>query len=306
MKRRTIRKRRVLKKISYKRRGRQVGGDGDNDIRDILNKIPLQVFIARMTQTMVTPYGVKHTQGELTLQTIMPHFNTASALNNELRLLILLIGIVSYHLREKCTIIVKGGIAVQFLLAKHGCKQSYSTNDLDLFIQPVKTKYSARECANIISYFLVGALTHYVEGDVLANDNQNEENDKSNVVKISVQQTDGQTIKLVDIGYVQPSIFTNLWTASAIDKQGTEFRYYVPTIEVILVEKLRNLYLLREKPEPYQAFHYKQSAVKSLDSLLGCFTAYDKRLAIRYTLDTFDLSVDERKEAKDYFNSLLQ
>jgi hypothetical protein len=308
MKRGTIRKR-LKKKMSYKRRRRQVGGTGEDDIRDILGKIRLDVFIASMKETIqlrgIQLRGVEYTRAELTLQSILPKFTTESALKNDLCILILLIGIISYHLRDKCTIIVKGGVAVQFLLAKHKCNQTYSTNDLDLFIQPENTKHSARECANIISYFLVGALTNYVEGDILAKDYHDEKNDKKNIVKISVKQANGIIKQLVDVGYSQQSIFTTVSTVVA-EIYGIQFRYYVPTMEIILMEKLRNLYLLREKPEPYQVFQYKQSAIKSLVSLSGCIEPYNMWIKIKETIDALNLTGDERIEAWQYLQSLLQ
>jgi hypothetical protein len=302
MKRGTIRKR-LKKKMSYKRRRRQVGGTGDGDIQEILNNIPLNVFIASMKET-IPLRGVEYTRAELILNSVLPQFNTTSALKNELCLATLLIGIISYHLQEKCTIVIKGGVAVQFLLATHKCNQTYSTNDLDLFIQPEKTKYSARDCANIIAKFIVDVMNSVGRNKIITKNIHFAEHDKKNVVKISVQQTNGQIRQFVDIGYSQPSIFTTLSTVVA-ERYGMQFRYYVPTMEIILMEKLRNLYLLREKPEPFQVFQYKQSAMRSLDSLLGCLpnTQIDY---IEEAIDSLDLDTDEEYEARQYLQSLLQ
>jgi hypothetical protein len=306
MKRRTIRKRRVLKKISYKRRGRQVGGVGDNDIRDILNKIPWDVFVNSLADK-ITLDSVEYTRAEIILQSLLPKFNTTTELKFELIMATLLIGIISYHIQKKCIIIVKGGIAVQFLLATHGCDQTYSTNDLDLFIKPENTKYSARECANIIAECIVNAMNSIKHSNISYLDSSPfAENDNRNVVKLSVKKPTGEYIKFVDIGYSQPSIFTTLSTVVE-ERYGMQFRYYVPTMEVILMEKLRNLYLLREITESYQASHYKQSAMRSLISLSGCIRASDKRTIVRNLV--YSMSFNKYKdevEAKDYFNSLLQ
>jgi hypothetical protein len=301
MKRRTIRKRRILKKRSYK----QLGGVGDNDIKDILSKIPLDVFVKSLTETTVLR-GVEYTRAEVILQSLLPKFNTTTELKFELIMATLLIGIISYHIQEKCIIIVKGGIAVQFLLATHGCDQTYSTNDLDLFIKPENTKYSARECANIIAQFIVDAINSIRRSKIITKNIHFAENDKRNVVKISVQQTDGQFRQFVDIGYSQPSIFTNLSTVVA-ERDRTQFRYFVPTMDIILMEKLRNMYVLREKPEPYQVFHYKQSAMRSLVSLSGCIGAYDKLSIVRNVVDSLSFDTyKEEVEAKEYLKSLVK
>jgi hypothetical protein len=78
---------------------------------------------------------------------------------NTMYLLIFIISMLSVMLKDKCKIIIKGGLAVLFAVSSHQEHIPYSTKDIDLLIQPLDGNdglFHARFIGNMIMWIFDG------------------------------------------------------------------------------------------------------------------------------------------------------
>ena len=254
----------------------------DRNLRDRLEKVRFSII--SMLLTNGKPLYI--------LQRILPKFMTESPDKQYFAAIILLVGHVSYFIQEFCFIYVKGGLATQIALFMNDCHADYVTNDIDLFVKPTeKSVYSAKACGEIVALFIFDVMkTIFSEGTFL-NPIVRSNNNVTDVIKFSYRQLNQQIVPLMDISFVEPE-YPSLTQFAPMFHPSLVF--FAPTIDSLISEKVRYMYVYRETDE-----HYNKSLARSLTALVDCIRDDQERImtAIDVAVHSLRLPEDEDDDA---------
>jgi len=246
--------------------------------------------------------------------------DNANNYNAHICYLMLLIGILSHKLKDKCTLLIKGGKAAQIaisslaeLIPDSGYINTYGSNDIDVLVIPKTTdeKYSARNIALRIGEFIVWLSNNRVFSS-LHKEVTNQANPSialdGSIVKISVI-TKTSPFAISDIGYVMSgpineygSQFTDFEISDVIeyDKNTKNTQtltmsgeFYSETIDDIIHEKIYYLhkYTNKENKDDTTLNKIRESSVRTLNYLLDALSYhfYYNRLKINSDMDELTL-----------------
>jgi hypothetical protein len=263
----------------------------DNNLRDKLNNIRLKIISCLLTSGNLD---------YILLQTL-PNYTTDSPYKRQLSMIIILIGLMSFEIQEFCFIYVKGGIATQFALHISGCETQYNTRDIDLFIEPTRqSKYNPKACGELIAMFIfdvANAVTQITSGSFLnprvRTSNPEEQTD---VIKFAYKPINSAIVPLLDISYVaQPVQSLTTFTPIFYRDLPIPMVFYVPTIDCLIAEKLRYMYVYKDDTTVF----YNQSLRRSLRMLVECIKIDTSRLNQLIDLAIYSLHLPEDEDDED-------
>ena len=153
----------------------------------------------------------------------------------------LLVGIITKMLEPEYDIFIKGGKAVELVLStiKDDRIPPYVSNDIDIVIIPSDTaRYPTLQIALQIGFFIqwvttsLGAASPFIFKDMPKTTPPSTEPDAGSIVKLSLRESSGKIIPMLDIGYVLPTIQFNRREGGTIQVRSSEnmFKFYGYTL----------------------------------------------------------------------------
>ncbi len=119
----------------------------------------------------------------------------------------------------------------------------------------------------------------------------------SDIIKFSYQPTNAPIVALMDISFVEPKI-PSLTIFVPVIHHNLPIVFYTPTIDSLIAEKLRYMYVYRDTDE-----HYNKSLLRSLVTLIDCIRRDIPRILATIETAVYSLRLPEDEDddiAKKY------